>query len=442
MTPGMSKTDAQTELVPRLRFPEFQEGNAWEQKSLGALTVPVTERVGDSDCVPHTVTSGKGLISQEEKYGRTIAGKSLKNYYRLQRNDFAFNKSATKVFPQGYIACFQGNERAAVPNSIFSCFRIADENVDAAYLDYLFQGNLHGRWLKDYITVGARAHGALNISDDDLYALPVPLPAGDKALAEQQKIADCLGSLDEWIAAERRKLAALRDHKKGLMQQLFPREGETRPRLRFPEFQDAPEWNVVPLRKLLARDPQYGVNAAAVPFSEESPVYIRITDIDDDGRYLPEGRVSVDIEATDDDYLQEGDIVLARTGASVGKSYRYRPEDGRLVFAGFLIRVRPKRRKLDSRFLAAYLSTAQYWDWVRITSTRSGQPGINGSEYASMHLPIPPDDDSKGEQQKIADCLTALDTRIAAQAEKLDALGTHKRGLMQQLFPSPEGAAS
>lgn len=147
----------QQPVTPKLRFPEFRDALQWVQKPLGDLTEPVTERVGDSECIPFTVTTGEGLVSQEDKYGRTIAGKSLKNYYRLQTDDFAFNKSATKLYPQGYIARFQGGERAAVPNSIFTCFRIADEDVvDAAYLDYLFQGNLHGRWLKDYITVGAR----------------------------------------------------------------------------------------------------------------------------------------------------------------------------------------------------------------------------------------------------------------------------------------------
>src|SRR5690606_22685925 len=90
--------------------------------------------------------------------------------------------------------------------------------------------------------VGARAHGSLSVKDDDLLALPVPLPRGKSSLAEQQKIAECLSTLDELIEAESRKLDALKDHKKGLMQQLFPREGETRPRLRFPEFRDAPEW--------------------------------------------------------------------------------------------------------------------------------------------------------------------------------------------------------
>ena len=109
----MMKKKAKRTLTPKLRFPEFRDKPGWEQRPLGALTDPITDRVGDSDCVPFTVTSGEGLISQEEKYGRTIAGKSLKNYYRLKRDDFAFNKSATKSFPQGYIARFQGDERAA-----------------------------------------------------------------------------------------------------------------------------------------------------------------------------------------------------------------------------------------------------------------------------------------------------------------------------------------
>ena len=161
------------------------------------------------------------------------------------------------------------------------------------------------------------------------------------------------------------------------------------PKLRFPEFRDAPDWEEVPLGTLLVRAPDYGVNAAAVPFSETLPTYIRITDINSDGQFAPCPRVSVDIDATDERYLKDGDIVLARTGASVGKSYRYREEDGRLVYAGFLIRVRRNPERLSSKFLAAYLSTWSYWDWVRLTSERSGQPGINATEYASIPLPLP-----------------------------------------------------
>ena len=209
------------------------------------------------------------------------------------------------------------------------------------------------------------------------------------------------------------------------------------PKRRFPEFRDGPEWEEVTLGTLLDRPPDYGVNAAAVPFSETLPTYIRITDINDDSQFAPCPRVSVDIDATDEQYLEDGDIVLARTGASVGKSYRYREEDGRLVYAGFLIRVRPNPERLLSQFLAAYLSTWNYWDWVRLTSARSGQPGINATEYASIPLPLPPDRRILAEQQKIADCLGSLDDLIAAENQKLEALREHKQGLMQQIFPQP-----
>ena len=209
------------------------------------------------------------------------------------------------------------------------------------------------------------------------------------------------------------------------------------PKLRFPEFRDAPDWEEVSLGTFLVRAPDYGLNAAAVPFSGTLPTYIRITDINSDGQFAPCPRVSVDIGADEEQYLRDGDIVLARTGASVGKSYRYREEDGRLVYAGFLIRVRPNPQRLLSQFLAAYLSTGSYWDWVRLTSARSGQPGINGAEYASMPLPLPPNGRALAEQQKIANCLGSLDDLIAADGRKLEALRQHKQGLVQQLFPRP-----
>ena len=430
--------DKPTPVVPNLRFPEFRSAGDWHFQPLSDIAEPISERVGTSKCVPMSVTTGVGLLSQEEKFGRTIAGNSYKNYIRLQTNDFAYNKSATKEFPQGYIARYSGTRDAAVPNSIFTCFRPDAAAVIPEYLDHLLHGNHHGRWLRKYITVGARAHGALSVSDDALMSMPVPLPPVAVSRPEQQKIADCLGSLDDLIAAEGRKLEALLQHKQGLMQQLFPQPGETVCRLRFPEFRNAADWEEVTLGTLLDRPPDYGVNAAAVPFSESLPTYIRITDINDDGQFASRARVSVDIDATDEQYLEDGDIVLARTGASVGKSYRYREEDGRLVYAGFLIRVRPNPERLLSQFLAAYLSTWSYWDWVRLTSARSGQPGINATEYASIQLPLPPDRRTLAEQQKIADCLSSLDARLAAQVQKLNALKTHKQGLLQQIFPSLE----
>ena len=112
--------DKPTPVVPNLRFPEFRSVGDWHFQPLSDIAEPISERVGTSKCVPMSVTTGVGLLSQEEKFGRTIAGNSYKNYIRLQTNDFAYNKSATKEFPQGYIARYSGTRDAAVPNSIFT----------------------------------------------------------------------------------------------------------------------------------------------------------------------------------------------------------------------------------------------------------------------------------------------------------------------------------
>lgn len=204
------------------------------------------------------------------------------------------------------------------------------------------------------------------------------------------------------------------------------------PALRFPEFQDTEGWKEYILGDFLLEQPRYGINAPAVPFLEELPTYIRITDISENGYFLPNPKVSVNHGAINDFYLNIGDLVFARTGASVGKCYKYNEKDGKLVFAGFLIKVSPDQTRLSSDFLFQFTFTQQYWKWIDLTSTRSGQPGINCKELASMELYLP----VKDEQQKIADCLSSLDDLIEATAQKVRALEKHKKGLMQRLFPA------
>lgn len=256
-----------------------------------------------------------------------------------------------------------------------------------------------------------------------------------RSIYEQQKIADCLASLDELIAAHSDKLDTLKTHKQGLLQKLFPRDGETVPKLRFSEFINDGLWAEAKLDEYLVKNPEYGVSASAVPYDPNLPTYLRITDISEDGNFKKVGRTSLDVDFNNDKYLNEGDIVLARTGASVGKAYMYRPEDGPLVFAGFLIRVVPNPASLSSGFLFQFLFSGRYWRWVESGSARSGQPGLNSRQYAEMPIPLPP---TFEEQQKIADCLFALDDRITAQADKIEALKEHKKGLLQQLFPNME----
>ena len=190
------------------------------------------------------------------------------------------------------------------------------------------------------------------------------------------------------------------------------------------------DWEVQSLRSILSEPPSYGINAPAVPFAGSLPTYIRITDIGDDGRFRPAPRVAVNGAHAPRFFLRPGDLVFARTGASVGKSYLYDPRDGPLVFAGFLIRITPRSTRLRPAYIAYYAQTRRYWDWVANNSARSGQPGINSKEYGSLPVSVPP----LPEQNAIAAVLSDVDELIGS----LEALVAKKRAIkqaaMQQLL--------
>lgn len=191
------------------------------------------------------------------------------------------------------------------------------------------------------------------------------------------------------------------------------------------------DWEVKKLCSVLSTKPKYGINAAAVPLVGDLPTYIRITDISELGYFSPSERVGVYNENSGEYYLKNGDLVFARTGASVGKSYLYNPNDGLLVYAGFLIKITTDEKLLNSKYLAQYVKTNTYWTWVKSTSMRSGQPGINGNEYGQLLIPLPP---TLTEQTAIATALSDVDALL----NQLDKLIAKKRDIkqatMQQLL--------
>ena len=192
------------------------------------------------------------------------------------------------------------------------------------------------------------------------------------------------------------------------------------PHLRFPEFSG--EWKKCKFGDI-ATGFDYGMNAAAKPFDGENK-YIRITDIDEaSSQYLYDDVVSPDGELGDSYLVKENDILLARTGASTGKSYLYRNSDGKLYFAGFLIRA--NIYKHNSYFVFSQLHTHRYKKWISVMSARSGQPGINSQEYASFPLYTT----SLQEEDKIASFLKLLDERIATQNKIIEKLQSLIKGL-------------
>ena len=425
--------DGQPALTPKLRFPEFRDAGAWTTETLGSVAAISTEKVGDNICIPMSITSGVGLVSQMEKFGRIIAGSSYKNYLLLKKNDFAYNKSATKEYPEGFIVLYSGDELAAVPNSIFTCFRIKGDSPAPEYLNYLLLGNLHGQWLRKFIEVGARAHGSLSIDEDDLLALPVPLPQGERSLHEQQKIAGCLSSVDELIAAQARKLDALKTQNKGLMQQLFPREGETQPRLRFPEFQTAGEWEKTTIGAL--GNFYYGKSAPKWSLEDDAPTpCVRYGELYSKfGPVITETYSRTNIDPTTLRFSKGGEILVPRVGEKpedFGKCCCYLPLKG--IAIGEMISVfETEQHPLFYTYYFRHL----YRQFARVVEGQN----VKNLYYAVLQPlaicrpPLP-------EQQRIADCLNTLDDLIAAQTQKLGALKTHKKALMQQLFPFPEEA--
>ncbi|KMS63866.1 restriction endonuclease subunit S [Sphingobium baderi] len=408
-------------LVPKLRFPEFRDAGEWVEKPLGEFASLISERVGGRQFIPLSITSGVGLISQEEKFGRTIAGQQLKNYLVLRKGDFAYNKSATKLYPQGYAVMYQGDEVGCVPSSIFACFSVTDNSVAKSYINYQLSANLHGRWLSRFTTIGARANGSLNVDDNDLLALPVPLPEGPAKFAEQQKIADFLSSLDALINVETDKLAVLRDHKKGLMQQLFPVKGETTPRLRFPEFRNAGEWEERPLGDLAENlDNRRVPIASSARASGEVPYYGASGIVD----YVADYIFDEDILCISED---GANLVARSTPIAFSVSGKCWINNHAHVL---------KFEKMHTQILVEqYLNAISLEDFL----TGVAQPKLNRGMLDVIPVPIPNDE---GEQRKIAVCLSSLDALIASQNDSVAALKNHQSGLMQQLFPSPDEAVA
>ena len=436
--PTATKEEAKPALVPKLRFPEFREAGAWTTETLGSVVKISTEKVGNKNCIPMSITSGVGLVSQMDKFGRIIAGSSYANYLLLKKNDFAYNKSATKEYPEGFVTLYSGDELAAVPNSIFTCFRVTSDSPVPQYLNYLFLGNLHGRWLRKFIEVGARAHGSLSINEEDLLVLPVPLPSGKTSVQEQQKIAECLSFVDGLIAAQARKVEALKTHKKGLMQQLFPREGETQPRLRFPEFQNAGEWKLTTIGDLKPFVTS-GSRGWAPFYAEKGELFVRITNLWRDSIYL---------DLTDSKFVQlppganegvrtqlkEHDVLISIT-ADIGIiGYVDESVPSPAYINQHIALVRFDADQLCGKYVAYFLASEESQRVFRASTDNGAKAGMSLIGIQKIGLMLP----GLQEQEWIATCLSSLDALIAAETQKLEALKTHKRGLMQQLFPSPE----
>ncbi len=436
--------DGKPSLVPKLRFPAFREAEGWTPKPMGE------------------VYSFKGNNSLSRDKLNYVAGSVRNIHYGDIHTKFSTHFDITKEFvpfindaeegtvrdenlcAEGDIIFADASEDLADIGKSIEVVRLNGERVVSGLHTILarrigerialgFGGHLFkSRWVRTQIQKEAQGAKVLGISPTRLRNLRLPLPH-DKA--EQQKIADCLSSVDELIAAQARKVDALKTHKKWLMQQLFPREGETQPRLRFPEFQNDGEWVEVPLGDIAEiklgkmLDKQKHTTGHLLPYLNNLSVRWNEVNTSD----LP--KMYFNDRELDRFGLKAGDVVVCE-GGEPGRAAVW---DGRMPDLKFQKAIHRVRFNVpfEPKILVLHLENLARTTQFEMLFTGGGIKHLTGETFSRLKVPLIP----HTEQQRIASCLSSLDALITAETQKLEALKRHKRGLMQQLFPSPDEVA-
>lgn len=430
---GKSPADTGDTLVPRRRFPEFQTADGWKAISLQRHARPVTDRAttGDADSVL-SLSGEHGLVLQSDYFGKKIAGDSTDRYLKIRKDDFVYNDRTTKASSFGTIKRLS-NYSGGIVSPIYKCFRfLPGENP--AFWEWYFESGSHDPALGRLVNEGARA-GRFNISVTQFLSTNAWRP--DEA--EQRKIADCLASADALIEAQGRKVEALKAHKKGLMQQIFPQESETQPRLRFPEFAGAGDWakSTIGAFKPFVTS---GSRGWAAFYADQGELFVRITNLSRDSIYLDlNDKKFVHLPSGANEgirtQLKKTDVLVSIT-ADIGIiGYVDERVPSPAYINQHIALIRFEQSKLFSKFVAYFLASNQAQRLFRSSTDNGTKAGMNLTTIQNIGLMVP----SIGEQQRIADCLTSLDDLIAAEAQQLDTLKLHKKGLMQQLFPQVGG---
>ena len=403
-------------LLPRLRFPDFQKMPEWKVKAIGEF-LNESRLPGSKGNVAKKLTVklwGNGVFGKNE----LIQGSINTQYFRRKAGQFIYSKLDFLNQAFGVIPPNLDGFESTVD---LPCFDISDELNPVFLLEYVKRKEFYER-------LGETADGsrkARRIHAETFQSFPLVLPPP----AEQKKIADCLSSLDELIAAQARKVDALKTHKKGLMQQLFPREGETQPRLRFPEFRGVGEWGVSKLEELAKRGSGHTPSKGSSEYYDGGIKWVSLAD----SKYLDAGLISTTKIEISKQGIKNSSAVLHPAGtvlisrdAGVGKSAVM--EIPMAVSQHFIVWT--CNPSLLSNWFLYHLLQKMKPIFERI-ATGSTIKTIGLPFFKELCVSVP----SLPEQQCIADCFNSIDDLITIQTQVVETLKTHKKGLMLQLFP-------
>ena len=407
-------------LLPRLRFAGFR--GEWESVPLGSLGKFFRGLTyGSND-----VADGGLLVlrSSNIQGGRLILDSDLVFVAKQCPSDLRLRRGDVVI-------CMSNGSKALVGKSAELDRDYSGELTVGAFCS-IFRPLIHfakiafdTQQYADFVSIGIAGGNINNLKNSDLEAFEFHIPQEE---AEQQKIAACLSSHDTLITAQTQKLDTLKTHKKGLMQQLFPRAGETTPRLRFAEFQEAGEWETSFEDAIFSQisNKEHNSDLPVLAITQEHGA-------------IPRDMIDYHVSVTDksiESYkvVEVGDFIISLRSFQGGIEFsKYRG----ICSPAYVILRLTEAHSQD--YFRHYLKTERFIAQMtkNLEGLRDGKM-ISFKQFSELELPIP----QPAEQQKIAACLSSLDELITAQAQKVTALQTHKKGLLQQLFPAQAKASA
>ena len=376
--------------------------NEWKKVKLGDCIKEVNERTTKNNQYEVLTSSKSGIYSQEEYFDKQVASKDNTGYKIIKRGQFTYRSmSDNGTFTINRLE----NKDIGIVSPAYPVFEVT--NINAEYLKYFFQSEEFRKAIYNLSQGSTRT--ALKYKD--LSNIDILLPS----IEEQEKIVKTLKKLDFIIEKYRNLL----EEKDKLIKSQFT------------EMFEDKEFKEKTLDEISIISGEYGSNVSAMEYDETLPRYVRITDITENGKLDQNSLASPKNETNIEKYLlQYGDILFARTGATVGKTYLYDESDGICIYAGYCIRFRLNTKIVNPEYIFRYTQTRQYLKWVDIVKRGGAQPNINSKQYGSIIIPIPPIE----LQNKFEEFVKQVDKQKLLLEQQKQNYENLKKGLMQKLL--------
>lgn len=418
----MHMSKQKNSLAPEVRFPEFKGESPWPQLKIGKHLKEsrIKGSAGDKAKKLTVKLWGNGVYAKDDR----LKGSENTQYYRRRSGQFIYSKLDFLNQAFGIVPEHLDGYESTVD---LPCFDVSDELDVRFLLEYVQRKDFY----KKFGEIADGGRKAKRIQVEAFLSFPIYIPK----IEEQQKIADCLASIDKLITLHTQKLEALKAHKSGLMQQLFPAEGETVPKLRFPEFRNNGEWVVTTIDGIGSIS-SGGTPSRAVPeYWNGNIPWVSTTLIDfNEIKETNESITQKGLDNSSAKLFPAGTILMAMYGQ--GKT---RGKVAKLVIKAAINQACAAiklKKGMNTEFV--FQNLAGRYDEIRRISNSGGQENLSAGLI--KNIPFSHPIIGSGEQEKIASFMASMDEMIISEKEKVESLKEHKKGLVQKLFPVMDDA--